>query len=141
MVLGVGLDDSNAMGLSPSGQPYRVLIVDDSMFVKKQLTQILMSEKFDVIDTAADGIEAINKYKEKQNEIDLITMDITMPNKDGISAMKDIIAFDANAVIVMVSALGKEDLVKESLLAGAKGYIVKPLARNKVLERLGKVLA
>ena len=71
---------------------------------------------------------------------DLVTMDITMPKLDGISALEQIMAFDKNAKVVMVSALGKEELVKKSLMAGAKSYIVKPLDRKKVLERIAKVL-
>ena len=67
-------------------------------------------------------------------------MDITMPKLDGISALEQIMAFDKNAKVVMVSALGKEELVNKSLMAGAKSYIVKPLDRKKVLERIAKVL-
>jgi two-component system chemotaxis response regulator CheY len=67
-------------------------------------------------------------------------MDITMPKMDGITALEQIMAFDKNAKVVMVSALGKEELVKKSLMLGAKSYIVKPLDRKKVLERIAKVL-
>ena len=72
--------------------------------------------------------------------VDLVTMDITMPKMDGITALEQIMAFDKNAKVVMVSALGKEELVKKSLMLGAKSYIVKPLDRKKVLERISKVL-
>ncbi len=134
------MDDTNeSLGISPTGTPYRVLLVDDSIFVKKQLKQILLSENFQIIGEAADGNEAVDFYQNNKNEIDLVTMDITMPNKDGITALKEIIAFDPSAIVVMVSALGKEELVKESLLTGAKSYIVKPLDRTKVLDRLKKI--
>ncbi|HNZ27872.1 MAG TPA: response regulator [Spirochaetota bacterium] len=127
-------------GIKEDGTPYKVLIVDDSIFVKKQLSQILTSEQYDVVDTAGDGEEGIEKYKENYPNVDLVTMDITMPKLDGISALEKIIEFDKNAKVVMVSALGKQELVKKSLLLGAKNYIVKPLDRKKVLERLLLVL-
>ncbi|MDR1933236.1 MAG: response regulator [Spirochaetales bacterium] len=123
-------------GQRPDGTPFRVLIVDDSMFVAKQLNQILTSVGFEVVATAADGEAGLEKYKELFPNIDLVTMDITMPKMDGITALEKIIEFDKNATVVMVSALGKNDLVKKSLLTGAKNYIVKPLDRKKVLERI-----
>jgi len=104
-------------GLREDGKAFRVLIVDDSMFVTKQIGQILTSEGFDP-------------------KVDLVTMDITMPIMDGVAALEKIIEFDKNANIIMISALGKQDLVKKSLLLGAKNYIVKPLDRKKVLERV-----
>ena len=128
-------------GLKPEGTPYKVLVVDDSIFVKKQLTQILQSEQFEVVDTAGDGEEGVEKYKEHYPDVDIVTMDITMPKLDGISALEKIIEFDKNAKIIMISALGKQELVKKSLLLGAKNYIVKPLDRKKVLERIVSVLS
>lgn len=123
-------------GLKEDGTKFRVLIVDDSAFVAKQLTQILSSDGYEIVATAADGKEGVDKYKELCPNVDLVTMDITMPRMDGITALEQIVAFDKNAKVVMVSALGKEELVKRSLLAGAKNYIVKPLDRKKVLERI-----
>jgi two-component system chemotaxis response regulator CheY len=130
------INERRADGLKESGEAYTVLIVDDSMFVAKQLSQILTSEGFKVVGTAADGVEGVEKYKELYPKVDLVTMDITMPNMDGVTALEQIIDFDKNARIIMVSALGKQDLVKKSLLMGAKNYIVKPLDRKKVLERI-----
>jgi two-component system, chemotaxis family, chemotaxis protein CheY len=127
-------------GKKEDGQGYKVLVVDDSMFVTKQIGQILTSEGFEVIATAADGQEGVEKYKELYPNIDLVTMDITMPRMDGVTALEKIIEFDKDAKIVMISALGKQDLVKKSLLMGAKNYIVKPLDRKKVLERVISVL-
>lgn len=127
-------------GLKPDGTPFRVLVVDDSMFVAKQIGQILTSEGYEVAATAADGEEGVEKYKELFPNIDLVTMDITMPKMDGITALEHIMNFDKNAKVVMISALGKQDLVKKSLLLGAKNYIVKPLDRKKVLERIAQVL-
>jgi two-component system chemotaxis response regulator CheY len=130
------INERAADGLKEDGTPYRVLIVDDSMFVAKQLSQILTSEGFEVVGTAADGEEGLEKYKELYPNVDLVTMDITMPKMDGVTALEQIIEFDKEARIIMVSALGKQDLVKKSLLLGAKNYIVKPLDRKKVLERI-----
>ncbi|MCH5288634.1 MAG: response regulator [Treponema sp.] len=118
----------------------RVLVVDDSIFVAKQLGQILTSEGYEVVATAVDGKDGVDKYKELCPNVDLVTMDITMPKMDGITALEQIMAFDKNARVVMVSALGKEELVKKSLLLGAKNYIIKPLDRKKVLERISAAL-
>ena len=123
-------------GVKADGSAYRVMIVDDSMFVAKQLGQILTSEGYEVVTTDCDGKEGIEKYKELHPNIDLVTMDITMPKMDGITALEQIMAFDKSARVVMVSALGKEELVKKSLLLGARNYIIKPLDRKKVLERI-----
>lgn len=134
------INERSPDGIKNGGQAYRVLIVDDSMFVTKQISQILSSEGFEVIGTAADGVEGVEKYKELYPNIDLVTMDITMPKMDGVTALEHIVEFDKDAKVVMVSALGKQDLVKKALLAGAKNYIVKPLDRKKVLERVVSVL-
>lgn len=134
------INDRKPDGIKPDGTPYRIMVVDDSMFVAKQITQILTSEGYNVVAQAADGLQAVEKYKELYPNIDLVTMDITMPNMDGLTALQKIIEFDKNAKVVMISALGKQDLVKQCLLAGAKNYIVKPLDRKKVLERIIYVL-
>jgi two-component system chemotaxis response regulator CheY len=130
------INERKPEGFKPDGSSYRVLIVDDSMFVTKQISQILSSEGFDVVGTAKDGQEGLEKYKELYPNVDLVTMDITMPKMDGVTAMEKILEFDKEARVVMISALGKQDLVKKSLLLGAKNYIVKPLDRQKVLDRV-----
>ena len=127
-------------GLKEDGSKVRVLVVDDSMFVAKQIGQILSSEGYEIIATAVDGKEGVDKYKDLYPNVDVVTMDITMPRLDGITALEQIMAFDKNARVVMISALGKEELVKKSLLLGAKNYIVKPLDRKKVLERIGSAV-
>lgn len=134
------INERTAEGVRVDGTPYRVLIVDDSLFIAKQLGQILTSEGFEVLAVAADGIEGYEKYKELYPKVDLVTMDITMPKMDGISTLQKIIEFDKDAKVVMISALGKEDLVKNALVIGAKNYIVKPLDRKKVLERIIKIV-
>ncbi len=134
------INTKNPDGKKADGSSYKVLIVDDSMFVAKQISQILSSEGYEIVGTAKDGIEGLEKYKELHPNVDLVTMDITMPNMDGVTCLQKIIEFDPEAKIVMISALGKQDLVKQSLLSGAKNYIVKPLDRAKVLERISSIL-
>ncbi len=131
-----GINPKEPDGRRPDGSSYRVLVVDDSVFVTKQIGQILSSEGFEIVGTAADGEQGLEKYKELYPNVDLVTMDITMPKMDGVTALEKIMEFDKNARVVMISALGKQDLVKQSLLLGAKNYIVKPLDRQKVLERV-----
>ena len=112
----------------------KVLIVDDAAFMRMMLKDILQKNNFEVVAEAENGkagVAAYQKYKP-----DIVTMDITMPRMDGITALEQIMTFDKNARVVMVSALGKEELVKKSLLLGAKNYIIKPLDRKKVLERI-----
>ena len=114
------INDRPQEGLKADGSKIRVLVVDDSMFVAKQLGQILSSEGYEIIDTAADGKEGVDKYKELCPNVDLVTMDITMPRMDGITALEQIMTFDKNARVVMVSALGKEELVKKIFAARSK---------------------
>ncbi len=135
------INEKKPDGQRPDGTPYKVLIVDDSIFVAKQLSQILTSAGFEVVATATDGEDGLAKYKDLHPNVDLVTMDITMPKMDGVTALEKILEFDKEALVIMISALGKNDLVKKSLLAGAKNYIVKPLNREKVLERILLALA
>lgn len=130
------INQEKPKGVNAAGEPYKILIVDDSMFVRKQMNQILTSEGFQIVGEAEDGAKGVEKYKELHPAVDLVTMDITMPFMDGITALEKIMAFDRDAAVVMVSALGKGDLVKKALVTGAKNYIVKPLDRAKVLERI-----
>lgn len=135
-----GIGQRELEGIKADGTAIKVMVVDDSIFIAKQLSQILTSVGFDVVYTAENGEIAVTKYKELFPNIDLVTMDITMPKMDGITALQKIIEFDKNATIVMISALGKQELVKSALISGAKSYIVKPLDRNKVLERIKSIL-
>ncbi|GHV60010.1 response regulator [Spirochaetia bacterium] len=128
-------------GIKPEGGAYRVLVVDDSMFIAKQLGQIFASEGFEIVDTATDGAQGVEKYKALYPNIDLVTMDIVMPVMDGVTALEKILEFDKEARVIMVSSLGKDDVVKKARLIGAKGFIVKPLDdRKKVLEQIVSVL-
>jgi two-component system, chemotaxis family, chemotaxis protein CheY len=127
-------------GLNKRGLPYKVLIIDDSTFIAKQLSKILTSEGFEVADTATNGAMGVKKYIALHPNIDLVTMDITMPGTDGVSALEKILEFDKEAKVIMISAVGSDDVVKKCVLMGAKGYITKPLDRDKVLQRIIPVL-
>ncbi len=131
-----GEREEHNQGIRKDGTPYKVLLVDDSVFIRKQLAQILSSEGYEIVGQANDGVEGVKLYKKLAPNVDMVTMDITMPNLDGISALEQILAFDKTAKIIMITALGKEELVRKSLMMGAKNYIVKPLDRNKVLDRI-----
>ncbi|MEE8402060.1 MAG: response regulator [Candidatus Hydrothermarchaeaceae archaeon] len=114
------------------------LIVDDAAFMRNMLKDILVKEGHEVIGEAGSGEEAIEKYIELKP--DIVTMDIVMPSMDGLDAVKGIIEKDANAKVIMCSALGQQQMVIDALQAGAKDYIVKPFQPLIVVETLKKVL-
>lgn len=117
----------------------KIMVVDDAAFMRMMLKNILNQSGHSVIGEATDGVEAIEKYDVIKP--DLVTMDIVMPNKTGIEAVRGIIANNPNAKIVMCSALGQQAMVKEALEAGAKDFILKPFQKEKVLEVVGNVLS
>lgn len=114
-----------------------VLIVDDSMVMRKTLKSILEKEGFTIAEEATNGEEAVAKYQTAKP--DFVTMDINMPKKDGIQAVKEIKAIDSNAKIVMISSLDEKELVVEAIKSGAKYYILKPVTENKVREVMEKL--
>ncbi|WP_409294367.1 response regulator [Peribacillus sp. SCS-26] len=117
---------------------HRILIVDDAAFMRMMIKDILTKNGYDVVAEAADGQQAIEKYKEHQP--DLVTMDITMPEKDGIAALKEIKQSDPAAKIIMCSAMGQQAMVIDAIQAGAKDFIVKPFQADRVLEAISKTL-
>jgi two-component system chemotaxis response regulator CheY len=116
----------------------RVLIADDASFMRQMIREIIEPEGYEVVGEATNGIEAMEQYKELHP--DLVTMDIVMPKRSGIDAVKAILGDDPNARIVMCSALGQETLVMEALQAGAKDFIVKPFKPDSVLATLDKTV-
>jgi two-component system chemotaxis response regulator CheY len=116
----------------------RVLIVDDAAFMRKMLSDALTGGGHEVVGEAGNGVEAVERFQELRP--DLTTLDITMPEKDGIQALKEILTFDPAARVVMCSALGQESKVLESIKAGAKDFVVKPFQADRVLEAVGKAL-
>src|ERR1700761_8622320 len=117
----------------------RVLVVDDAAFMRKVVSDALVSGGHEVVGEAGTGIEAVKRFQELSPE--LITLDITMPDKDGITALKEIIALDPGARVLMCSALGQESKVIESIQLGAKDFVVKPFQPAQLLEAVGKALA
>ena len=115
----------------------KVLIVDDTMFMRHLLRGIIEEEGWTVVGEAANGVEAVEQYRDCLP--DITTMDIVMPLKSGIEALNDIMTMDAKAKIVMCSALGQEGLVEEARKSGALGYILKPFDPEMVIEELSKV--
>ena len=121
-------------------RPIRVLVVDDAVFMRSMIAEILTrTGRFEIVAEAANGHDAIQRFRELRP--DLVTMDIVMPEMDGIEATKEILQIDPGATIVICSALGQESLVIESIAAGARDFIVKPFAPDKVLAVLETVLS
>jgi two-component system chemotaxis response regulator CheY len=116
-----------------------VLIVDDAAFMRMMIKDILSKNGFEIAGEAANGAEAVEKYKELNP--DLVTMDITMPEMDGIQALKEINQVDSGAKVIMCSAMGQQSMVIDAIQSGAKDFIVKPFQADRVLEAIKKVLA
>lgn len=119
----------------------RVLVVDDALFMRRMISDILKKEGLEVCGEAENGKEAIDKYKELKP--DLVTMDIVMPRIeeiDGIGAVKEIMKADPQAKIIMVSAMGQHSLVVEAIQAGAKDFVTKPFQPSRVVEAFKRVL-
>ncbi len=117
----------------------RVLIVDDAAFMRMMIKNILTKNGFEVVGEASNGLEAVKLYQELKP--DLVTMDITMPEMDGIEALKKIKEIDPNAKVIMVSAMGQQQLVIEAIQAGARDFIVKPFQPDRLLEAVNKALS
>ena len=117
----------------------RVLVVDDAAFMRKVVSDALNGGGHEVIGEASNGAEAVARYQELQPE--LMTLDITMPEMDGLTALKEIIAIDPAARIIMCSALGQESKVLEAIKAGAKDFVVKPFKPDRVLSAIDKAVA
>jgi two-component system chemotaxis response regulator CheY len=113
--------------------------VDDAAFMRKMVSDALTKGGHEVVGEAGNGVEAVERFRELRP--DLMTLDITMPQKDGIAALRDIIELDPNAKVVMCSALGQESKVLESIKLGAKDFVVKPFQPDRVIEAVGKALA
>lgn len=116
----------------------RVLIVDDAAFMRMMIKDILEKNGFEILGEANNGLKAVELYK--KDKPDVVTMDITMPDMDGIEAVKAIKAFDPSAKIIMCSAMGQQTMVMDAIRAGARDFIVKPFQPDRVLEAIRKVV-
>jgi two-component system chemotaxis response regulator CheY len=117
----------------------RVLVVDDAAFMRKLLSDALASGGHEVVGEAGNGNEAVERWQELRPE--LTTLDITMPEKDGLAALAEIMAIDPSAKVIMCSALGQEGKVLEAVKLGAKDFVIKPFQPPRVLEAVDKALA
>ena len=115
-----------------------ILICDDAAFMRMMIKDILTKNGYTVAGEAENGVKAVEKYNEVKP--DLVLMDITMPEMDGIEALRKIKEQDPSAVVVMCSAMGQQAMVIESIQAGAKDFIVKPFQPDRVLEAVKKVI-
>lgn len=118
--------------------PFKILIVDDAIFMRSMIRDLFARGPFVVAGEAGNGVEAIRLYQELRP--DLTTMDIVMPEMDGITALKEIMRFDPSANVVMCSALGQEALIAEAIESGARDFIVKPFQPGRVLKVVQSVL-
>jgi two-component system, chemotaxis family, chemotaxis protein CheY len=116
----------------------KILIVDDAAFMRMMVKDILEKNGFEVIGEASNGIKAVELYKKERP--DVVTMDITMPDMDGIQAVKEIRAFDPTAKVIMCSAMGQQSMVMDAIKSGARDFIVKPFQPDRVLEAIRKVI-
>jgi two-component system, chemotaxis family, chemotaxis protein CheY len=115
-----------------------VLVVDDAAFMRKMVSDALSGGGHEIVGEAANGSEAVQRFQELRP--DVMTLDITMPEKDGLTALREIIAVDPGAKVVMCSALGQESKVLESIKLGAKDFVVKPFQADRVLSAIDKAL-
>ncbi|MFD2044946.1 response regulator [Ornithinibacillus salinisoli] len=116
----------------------KILITDDAAFMRMQLKDILTKLGHEVVGEAENGQDAVDKYQELQPE--LVTMDITMPEMNGVDAVKEIKKLNPEAKVIMCSAMGQQGMVVEAIQAGAKDFIVKPFTPERIKESVGKVL-
>lgn len=116
----------------------RILVVDDAAFMRMMIKDILTKNGYEVVGEAADGSQAVEKFQDLRP--DLVTLDITMPEMDGIEALKRIRAIDPAAHVIMCSAMGQQAMVIEAIQAGAQDFIVKPFQADRVLESIRKAL-
>lgn len=122
------------------GEKYQAIVVDDSKYIQKSLGKILETIGVEVIDTADNGKEAIDVVKKHINDVDFVTLDISMPEMDGLEALKKLLMFKPDLKVFMVSAMGQKDKVKQSVKEGAKYFIVKPFKAEKVYTVLNQFL-
>ena len=116
----------------------RVLVVDDAAVMRMMVKDILSKNGYEIVGEAENGMKALEKYQELKP--DLVTMDITMPEMDGITAVKEIKKVDPGAKVVMCSAMGQQAMVIEAIQAGARDFIVKPFQADRVLEAIRKAV-
>jgi two-component system chemotaxis response regulator CheY len=118
----------------------KILIVDDALFMRESIKNMLInSSDIEVVGEAANGIEGVELYSRLRP--DIVTMDITMPDMGGIEALQKIREIDPEARVIMISAMGQEGMVKQSIISGAKTFVVKPFSEDVLISTINKILA
>ncbi len=117
----------------------KILVVDDSFMMRTMIKNIMSNAGYEVVGEASNGIEAINKYKDIHP--DLVTMDITMPELNGLEALKGIKEIDKNAKVVMCTAMGQQPMVLDAVKNGAMDFVVKPFSAKDIVKSVNKALA
>ncbi len=115
----------------------KILVVDDAEFLRVRISKMLSSEGHEIIE-AENGLKAVETYKSSRP--DVVLMDITMPEMDGLAALREIRSFDSSAKVVMLTALGQESVVLEAIKAGARDFVVKPFEKDRVLSAVAKLV-
>ena len=121
-----------------AGKGKKALIVDDAIFMRRMLGDILKQGGYEGVGEASNGKESLEQYK--KSKPDIVTMDIVMPEMGGIEAVKEIMKLDKTAKIIMVSAMGQQQLVVEAIQAGAKDFVVKPFESSRILSAIERIL-
>lgn len=116
----------------------KILLVDDAPIIRLKLKNILSAQGYDIVGEASNGVEALARYKELKP--DLVTMDIVMPERDGVEALEDILKFDEKAKVIMVTAIDQRSSLMEAIQLGAVDYIVKPFEDDRVIEAINKAI-
>ena len=116
----------------------RIMIVDDAAFMRITIKNMLKRSNHEVVGEAENGLVAIERYKELKP--DIVTMDITMPEMDGITSLREIMKIDPNAKVIMVTAMGQEAMVRDAILSGAKRFIVKPFKEEGIISAIDKLV-
>jgi len=116
----------------------KVLVVDDALFMRKVVSDAIVAGGHEVVGEASNGAEAVDRFRELRP--DVTTLDITMPEKDGLAALREIIALDPAARVIMCSALGQESKVLEAMKAGAKYFVVKPFDESRLIAAVNKAI-
>lgn len=115
----------------------RILVVDDASFMRMMIKDILEKNSFEIAGEASDGLIAIEKYKETKP--DIVIMDITMPNMDGLQALIELRKVDPEAKVIMCSAMGQESMVIDAIKSGAADFIVKPFQADRIVKAMQRV--
>jgi two-component system chemotaxis response regulator CheY len=116
----------------------KILVVDDAEFLRVRLTRMLGADGYEVFQ-AENGLKAVATYKEIHP--DIVLMDVTMPEMDGLTALKEIVGFDRKARVIMLTALGQESVVLEAIKSGARDFVVKPFEHDRIMKSITKLLS